>query len=207
MDRIQRMVTALNIAGPFVLSFDDSLTNYPHCCVEASVAGAEALRRRGLSARPLRCMLMVDDGRAQWWCGATKREGYELMLQIGSGVPPTMEEWVMRIQCEWEDGQSHAVIEVEGKWILDLTASQLRVPELLAGLRLRIPDGDWPVHGEGRGLRMVYAKTSRGDEMPEFTSYKNEELVLDMVDGMRLALRADLDPVRFARMILEERRR
>jgi hypothetical protein len=149
---------------------------------------------------------MVDDGRAQWWCGATKREGYDLMLQIGSGEPPTMEEWVTRIQCEWEDGQDHVVIDVEGKWILDLTASQLKAPGIPAGLRIRIPDNEWPVHEEGRGLRMVYAKTSRGEEMPEFTSYANEDLVLDMVDGVRLALRADLDPDRFARMILEERR-
>lgn len=202
MNRVERLVRSLGMAGPICLQL--RYDYYPRCCVEASRAGAEALRRRGLQARAVRCKLVVNDnGERQWWVGASQREAYDFLVQLDPNGAPTFEQWRSSTEQSrsaahvWtdEDDLVHSVIEVSERqrWLIDLTVSQAAFPGMPPSVAVPMLEG-WPVRAGNSQFDMIWSKTSRGDDPPDF---ENEALVLDMLDGIRLALRVELDPNRF----------
>lgn len=194
MNRVERLVTALNIGGPICLAL--RYDHYPKCCVEASQAGAEALRRKGLKANAIQCILSVSNGGSQWWVGATSREAFDLMCEWAEPGPrPTYEEWAKSDAWPKED-PIHMVIEVEDRWLLDLTTGQVGFPHMPPSARVPIEHG-WPVIGVGRGLDLRWAKLPHRELDDEAKAYRNEGLTLDMLDAMKLALRVELNPDRF----------
>lgn len=200
MNRVERTITALMMAGPVCLKV--RYKHYPRCCVEGAQAGAEALRRRGLKAEAVEVIAAVREGEdRQWWLGATQREAYDLMrtkLADPSAAVPTFEEYGAQAQS-WDDDGRHMVIEIRerDRWLLDLTLAQAELEGIPPVALMQCEGEGWPQCGKTRGFDLVYALPTRPPVVAA-ANYRNEGLTLDMLDAMRLAISAGLDRDRFA---------
>jgi hypothetical protein len=120
-----RPLQALTYAAPFAIAsrYEDGFRH----CVEASVAGAGALRRFKVPARPVPCavILLHDRGEAALTIGFSPRQVYDLQ---GDPKPP-YEEWKATVARGLPDEEHpfHEVISADdGRYVVDLTLVQLR---------------------------------------------------------------------------------
>jgi len=204
MNKVGRTIRALELASFVCLKM--RYAHYPSCCVEASAAGAEALRRKGLSAKAVHVIGMVAtrDLKRAHWLGATPREIYDIMLKIGSGAPLTFEEFLTRaVDVPDSDEPLHMVIEVEARkrQLIDLTVGQARMVNAPSSVVLELEGaGALPQNGDNDQLHFSYFPPTRALE-PKAASYKNEGLTQDMIELMGVALRCDLDVRAFHRAV------
>lgn len=202
MNYLHRMIEALKLASPICLAFRFE-DNFAHC-IEASVSGAEALRRREIEARALPCAVLVKstNGMQGWSLGLNPRQIYD------RAVEPivTFEEWSKgRFMGRLDDEYPiHMVIEAKHageRVIVDLTLGQLRSPGR-APVPPQIdatvsPDGGW-VERTGNGLTITYMDSPNIEHIPEDAkTYRDLDYVEDLHRLMEIALQCQLDPAKY----------
>lgn len=199
---IDRTVMALRLAAMYAVPsrFEDGLAH----CMEASVAGAAALRRRGLNARALPCAILgvhFERG-VQFAVGLTAEEMYARVDRSAGNVPP-LDAWLEEHGSRFPAATGtafHAVIEASlrgRRAVIDLTAGQLRqsfgVPLPVAIARF---GSGWPVV-EVDGWRIRYVESPREREVTELGVQYDASGFTDDLDAlMDAALDCDLDPGR-----------
>lgn len=197
---LERTVMALRLAAMYAIParFSDGLAH----CMEASVAGVGALRRRNIDARVIPCALLgvqVDRG-IQIAVGLTAHEVYE-RLDRSRGPMPTRDSWMAKHSGGFPDPSrmvSHAVVEARFRGrraFIDLTAGQLRqnfgvpLPVAIA----RFGEG-WPTIDVG-GWRLEYVPSPRAAEVEALCrAYDGGGFIEDMDALIDVALDCDLDP-------------
>lgn len=201
-----RTIWALQLAAEVCLRL--RYAHYPSCCVEASNAGAEALRRNGVAAQAIGVTAMIataDLSRAHW-LGATPEEIYAFMLEHGSGPPLTFDEFKARAaMLPDSDDPIHMVIEIKSdrRLILDLTVGQAYSIDHVPPSIIVELVGDLPQSAEGDQTCVTYLPRKRA--LPETAvGYRNEGLTEDILAVMRVALRCKLDRREFAKAVLRE---
>jgi hypothetical protein len=124
----RRTVQALVLVSPLAIAarYDDGFGH----CVEASVAGAAALRRHGIDkAKPVPCSVLVerDDGASTLTIGYSARQLYDQL----EGEKPSFDDWRSgpALRVPDQENPIHEVIRARvGKTsvLIDLTLGQLR---------------------------------------------------------------------------------
>lgn len=106
----RRVIEALGVASPLALAaqFEDGLGH----CVEASISGAAALRRRKIKARAVPCAIMgVKDGGDLFSVGLSARDAYNIMEP-----EEAFEEWSRGSTFPVDKRfHAHMVIEASGR--------------------------------------------------------------------------------------------
>ena len=208
-----RIVKALRMAAPLCLA--TRYKYWPRCCVEASGAGAGALRRLGVEAYPISligvCMKMGAEPKV-CWLGATAKESFDI---IGPNAPMSFEDYERHFQAqcpaELTDELIHMAVLVQGTAILDLTTAQITeaagivVPgSFLLDLPNAIPvrsetiPRPLEVENPDEGLVLRYYPKNNIDQ--DAIKYTNEGLTQDLLDVMTLALACGLEPSAFKRV-------
>lgn len=197
--RLGRIVKALRLAATYAIPthFGDHLRH----CGEASIAGAEVLRRRGLRARVLPCAVV---GTAQargvgFSVGLNGRELYNLQVAMGEPMPP-YEVWreEMASRCPPDDDLVfHACIEASlgrHRAFIDLTAGQLRQDYGVAvPMTLAFFGQGWPAASVD-DWTFTYTKSPRQAKVSAFLEGKSQKGLADDLDALLdVALAADLN--------------
>lgn len=203
MNRVERAVLALQMVGPLCLKM--RYKHFPRCCVEASQAGAEALRRSGLRANAVEVIMSVcptDNDGPMVWLGATPDEAYDCMVELAGPAPMARDQFVADVIHQGRvDDPRHMVVEVGElrRYVLDLTACQIPVPGVPPAVRILCNHDGFPVEGDTASGHTVRYWKARREPQVEAAAYRNEGLTLDFMEAMALAKRCDLDVDRFAR--------
>lgn len=201
----KRTIDALVLVAPLCIAarYEDGFKH----CVEASVCGAAALRRRKVDARPIPCaVLAMGDGEASGLTiGLTPRQLYE-RVDFGAAERPPFEAWradVARAVPDEED-PIHEIIEARfagQRALIDLTIGQLRQtghPDAMKIPLSLVSTGDgWPSF-HAPGLTISYEASPHppaviASSNAKVKKYSNPAFVDDIHDMMELALRLDLD--------------
>lgn len=179
-------INAIVCAGTTCLSFRPE---FPKCCIPASVAGAEALRRHGVEARAETVVAAFGskDGGIVSWCGATMQSAYKYYSKYCDDPLP-LEEFSKMALCEMPHEAIHTVIVVSSpeRSIIDLTSSQVPLgPEtvhlICAGDEL-LPQ----YATDDRGIHIIYEKSDAS--LPEYPPGRFSGVVEDLLDAMDLAV-------------------
>lgn len=201
----QRMIDALVLVAPLCIAarYEDGFKH----CVEASVCGAAALRRRRIDARPVPCAVVtLGEGEAlAFTIGLSPRQLYERVDSASAERPP-FETWrtdVARAVPDEED-PIHEVIEARfagKKALIDLTIGQLRQtghPDAMKIPLSLVGTGDgWPSF-RAPGWTISYEASPHAPAViaranAKVNKYSNPAFVAEIHDMMELALRFDLD--------------
>ncbi|MGD0680317.1 MAG: hypothetical protein ABSC94_33495, partial [Polyangiaceae bacterium] len=128
--QFDRMIKALRGVAPFCIAarFEDGFKH----CVEASVAGAEALKRRaGIKARAIPCAVTLQHAESDvtLTIGFTARQIYDRLSEAEGR--PSFEEWRATEARDLPDNEApfHEIIEARfggERALIDLTLGQLR---------------------------------------------------------------------------------
>lgn len=132
MSKLKQAIDALLLANPLCLAmrYDDGLGH----CIEASVNGAMALQKHGVSAEAVPCTLRADNQPKDrsLTIGMHPQELYERFDKSDGKCPP-YEEWIAHhahsLPAEEEMGRMHMIIRAshDGEHVfVDLTAGQIR---------------------------------------------------------------------------------
>jgi hypothetical protein len=203
-----RTIKALRRVAPLCIAarFDDGFKH----CVEASVAGAEALnRRKGIKARPMPCAVAVRhvDSDVTLTIGFASRQIYDRLPVEGR---PSFEEWRATEGRDLPDNETpfHEIIEARfgrERALIDLTFGQLR--QTGAPHSETLPLNVGAVVGEGwyefdsppwtiGYMEPPHDAKALAAFNADVKKYSNPEFVADIHDMMELALSVDLDPER-----------
>ena len=198
----RRVIGALTLAAPFALaSRFDSLAH----CVEASMCGAAALRRKHIKATARPCALvgrMAPEG-VQFSVGLDARDVYG-MLSTAEGPPPAFEEWrdqVARGSLPAEGSfVAHMVIDASfqgDRALVDLTLGQIRESHGVPVPHSMVCNysGEWPSIGGDR-WEARYVDSPHEARIQAMTrAYTANGLVddLDALTDIALQCRGDVD--------------
>jgi len=214
---LKQMVQALRLVAPFCVAarYDDGFKH----CVETSVSGAAALRRRHIIAQPVVCAVMVfkEDGTSGLTIGLSPRQIYDrARASDGPSLPP-FEEWKEQVArgVPEEEHPIHEIIEARHngeRALIDLTLGQLRqtgIPDsdkipltVMANLKKGWPDLQAPP------WRIAYMDSPHDAQVlaesnAKVSRYSNQSFVDDLSDMMDLAIKEGLE---LDRVLAEMRR-
>ena len=205
---LQRTVSALIMATPWCLipRFGMSF----RCCIEASHGGATVLARRKIQARVAPCALLIVGPKRDkaLSVGLTPEAYYRTLEARATPDLPPYEEWLAAgrfIDLHGQGHPIHMVIEAHHaghRVLIDLTLAQVNktsAGELSVPLAMPWYDTEgWPEVEMNDGTQIIYLPCPYPDKIPsEARNYKNKDLADDFDATMPIALKCDLDPVRF----------
>lgn len=202
---LQRMIDALVLVAPLCIAsrYEDGFKH----CVEASVCGASALRRRRIDARPIPCAVVaLGEGEASaLTIGLTPRQLHE-RIDWGAAQRQPFETWRADAArgVPDDDAPIHEIIEARfagRRALIDLTIGQLRqtghpdamkIPLCLVGTgdgwpSFHVPA--WTISYEASPHDPTVVASSNA----KVNKYSNPAFVADIHDMMELALRCNLD--------------
>lgn len=196
----RKVIEALGVASPLCLAahFEDGLAH----CVEASISGAAALRRRKIQAQAIPCAIVGSrDGDVSFAVGLSARGVYEFVEATGP-----FEEWA-RGSSFPEDKRFHAHMVIEARFageraIIDLTYGQLRQGHGLdVPLHLLAFGDGWP-RSQGPGWKLAYMDSPHAAKIREETKiWVGKGLTDDLHDMMEAALYCGCDRSRFLALL------
>ena len=204
-----RTLEALSLVAPFCIAsrYEDGFKH----CVEASVSGAAALRKRNIKARPIPCAVFAraasEDGETALSIGFSPKQLYDRMDR-SAGPPPPYEEWKATVArgVPDEDHPIHEVIEArfgKERALVDLTIGQLRqtgAPATIAIPMTVVATGKgegWPELSVGPWT-IMYMESPHDPQTlatsnAKVNQYANPGFVADLHDMIDLALQLGLD--------------
>ena len=198
----RRIVAALEIASPVALAmhFEDGFNH----CVEASISGAAALRRRKIKAEAIPCAILGAKADGDFFSvGLSAGDVYAILHP-----DKPFETWSAALPSPWISSGFHAHMVIEARLageraVIDLTYGQLRQA---AGLDVPLHlfafgEGGWP---QARGSRweLTYMDSPHAEQIREDAKvWVGKGLTEDFDDMIDLALRCDCKLDRFLGVI------
>lgn len=207
MMHLERMATALALAAPWALA--PRFGDLAHC-VEASIGGVGALRRRKIDAKTTTCAVVAGDGAPNlcaMYVGHTRKSAHA-WYAAHCVDPMTFDEWTDHSEGHGSalpETSLHVIIEARHcgrRALIDLTVGQVVAA---SGGRIAVPASlvyigrGWPVLGTSESAFIEYAAAP---DSGTWRDYRAPGLVDDLDAIMSVALSCDINRERFAAEML-----